>query len=101
GTSWPSILRERFGLTLVSAACLFVPLFAGHRVATYAVGFWWPCRIAALALPWSGIGCSARVERRRSSTRSTNTSTDTADCAAICFIVHSHCRVRLDGEWTQ
>ena len=39
GTSWPSILRERFGLTLVSAACLFVPLFAGHRVATYAVGF--------------------------------------------------------------
>jgi hypothetical protein len=39
GTSWPSILRERFGLTLVSAACLFVPLFAGHRIATYAVGF--------------------------------------------------------------
>jgi hypothetical protein len=38
GTSWPSILKQQFGMTLVSAAYLFVPLLAGRRVATYAIG---------------------------------------------------------------
>jgi hypothetical protein len=52
GTSWPSILKQQFGMTLVSAACLFVPLLAGRRVATYAIG----CGGVAVLLLWLYIG---------------------------------------------
>jgi hypothetical protein len=52
GTSWPTILKQHFGMTLVSAACLFVPLLAGRRVATYAIG----CGGVVVLLLWLYIG---------------------------------------------
>jgi len=52
GTSWPSILKQQFGMILVFAACLFVPLLAGRRVATYAIG----CGGVVVLLLWLYIG---------------------------------------------
>ena len=38
GTGWPAMVRQLFNLTLVATACLIIPLFAGRRVASYAIG---------------------------------------------------------------
>jgi hypothetical protein len=54
GTSSPSILKEQLGMTLVSAACLFVPVLAGRRVATCAIG----CGGVVVLLLWLYIARS-------------------------------------------
>ena len=38
GSSWPSILRQLFGLTTGVAACLMIPLLVGRRIASLAIG---------------------------------------------------------------